>query len=234
MDVDGDLATVAALIADRGRAAMLDALMGGGALTSGELARIACVTPATGSLHLRRLLDGGLVKVEPLGRQRYYRLAGQPVAEALEALALIAPPKPVRSLRQSQTAVALRYARTCYDHLAGVVGVALTHSLLVDGALAEHDHGQLALTSVGDQVLTRFGVDVPALRHQRRPVARGCLDWTERTPHLAGSAGAALLARLLELGWLAPGRVRRGLVVSAAGRAGLASAFSCTVPEPRA
>jgi DNA-binding transcriptional ArsR family regulator len=234
MNAEADIAGVAALIADRARAAMLDALMDRRALSSGELARLAGVSPATASIHLKRLLDGGLVEVEPHGRHRYYRLAGEMVAQALEALGLVARPLPVRSLRQSQTALALRYARTCYDHLAGVVGVALTRALLAAGALAEHDHFQLSLTPAGDQVLAGFGVDVEALRRQRRPLARGCLDWTERAPHLAGAAGAALLARMLELGWLTPSPFRRGLIVTAAGHAGLADAFRCVLPSPAA
>src|SRR6266508_5426174 len=128
MDADADVAGVAGLLADPARVTMLDALLGGHALPAGELARRAGITAPTASAHLRRLLDGGLVAVQAQGRHRYYRLAGPAVAEALETLSLIAPPRPVRSLRQSQRAEALRFARTRYDHLAGVVGVTLADS----------------------------------------------------------------------------------------------------------
>jgi DNA-binding transcriptional ArsR family regulator len=135
MDADVDVAGVAGLLADPTRVAMLDALHAGRALSAGELARVAGVAAPTASAHLRRLLDGGLVAVETQGRHRYYRLAGPAVVAAVEALSVIARPRPVRSLRQSQRAQALRFARTCYDHLAGVVGVAVADALLRADAL---------------------------------------------------------------------------------------------------
>ena len=228
--MDADVAAVAGLLADPARARMLDALLAGGALPAGELARHAGVTPPTASAHLRRLRQGGLLTVQAQGRHRYHRLAGPAVAEAIEALALIAPPLPVRSLRQSQRAEALRFARTCYDHLAGVVGVALTDSLLRSGALRPAAGRDYRVTPRGERLLGGLGVDVGELRRRRRTFARGCLDWTERTPHLSGALGAALLERLLHLGWLACGRVPRGLVLTAAGRAGLAGTFACHLP----
>jgi DNA-binding transcriptional ArsR family regulator len=231
MDVDGDIAVVGGLLADPARVAMLDALFGGDALPAGELARRAGVAPPTASAHLRRLLDGGLVVVEPRGRHRLYRLAGPAVAEAMEALALIAPPRPVRSLRQSQRAQALRFARTCYDHLAGVVGVAVTDALLRSGALLPAGARDFDLAPAGEELLAPLGLGVAEARRQRRAFARRCLDWTERSPHVAGALGAALLARLLDLGWLARGRVPRGLVLTEAGRAGLGATLGCAV-EP--
>jgi DNA-binding transcriptional ArsR family regulator len=228
--MDADVAAVAGLLADPARARMLDTLLSGCALPAGELARHAGVTPQTASTHLRRLLQGGLLAVEAQGRHRYYRLAGPAVAEAIEALALIAPPLPVRSLRQSQRAEALRFARTCYDHLAGVVGVALADSLLEAGALRSAAGRDYHVTPHGERLLGDIGVDVGELRRRRRAFARACLDWTERTPHLSGALGAALLERLLHFGWLARGRVPRGLVLTDAGRDGLAEAFACHVP----
>ncbi len=233
MDADADVAGVAGLLADPARVTMLDALLGGHALPAGELARRAGITAPTASAHLRRLLDGGLVAVQAQGRHRYYRLAGPAVAEALETLSLIARPKPVRSLRQSQRAQALRFARTCYDHLAGVAGVALADSLIRAGALRPDGGRDYEVTSEGEALLGGLGVDVAALRHQRRAFARRCLDWTERTPHLSGALGAALLARLLDLGWLSHGRVPRGLVLTSAGRDGLAQALGCEIAAPR-
>jgi DNA-binding transcriptional ArsR family regulator len=230
--MDADVASVAGLLADPARVRMLDELLAGRALAAGELARHAGVTPPTASAHLRRLLDGGLLSVEAQGRHRYYRLAGPAVAEAMEALSLIAPPRPVRSLRQSQRAEALRFARTCYDHLAGVVGVALADALLRAGALRAAAGRDYDVTPEGEAALGGLGVDVAELRRQRRAFARRCLDWTERAPHLSGALGAALLERLLDLGWLTRGRVPRGLVLTGAGRDGLAAALACHLPAP--
>jgi DNA-binding transcriptional ArsR family regulator len=231
--MEADLAGVAGLLADPARTVMLDRLLAGRALSAGELARSAGVAPPTASAHLRRLLDGGLVVVEAQGRHRYYRLAGPPVAEAMEALALLARPRPVRSLRQSQRAEALCFARTCYDHLAGVVGVATADALVRTGALRPAGDRDYQPTATGERLLGGLGVDVAALRRRRRAFARRCLDWTERTPHLSGALGAALLERLLELGWLARGPVPRGLLLTAAGRDGLARTLACHLTDPR-
>jgi DNA-binding transcriptional ArsR family regulator len=225
--MDADISGIAALLADPARVAMLDALFDGRALSAGELARRAGVAAPTASAHLRRLLAGGLVAVQAQGRHRYYRLAGPAVAEAMEALSLIAPPRPVRSLRQSQQAQALRFARTCYDHLAGVVGVAVTDALVDAGALRPVADRDYDLTPHGEQLLGDLRVDVAGLRRQRRAFARHCLDWTERSPHLSGALGAALLVHLLDLGWLVRGRVPRGLALTDAGHDGLVGVFGC-------
>ena len=226
MDADADITGIAALLADPARVAMLDALFDGDALSAGELARCARVTPPTASAHLRRLLKGGLVAVQAQGRHRYYRLAGPAVADAMEALGVIAPPRPVRSLRQSQRAQALRFARTCYDHLAGAVGVAIADALL-RAALRPVGDRDYDLTAHGERLLGDLGVDVAELRRRRRAFARVCLDWTERSPHLSGALGAGLLARVLDLGWLVAGRVPRGLALTDAGRDGLVRVFGC-------
>lgn len=230
---DSDIAPVAALLADRGRAAMLTALLDGRALPAGELARAAGVTPQTASGHLARLLEGGLVTVVRQGRHRYYRLAGAEVAQAIEALGRLGGPVPVpvRSLRQSRRARALAVARTCYDHLAGRVGVLLFEALadrgLIEPSGAGED-GEYALTPKGAEVLGDLGVGIPA---GRRRFAVACLDWTERRPHLGGALGAALTGRLVELGWLERGRERRALVVTEEGRRGLTDVFGCLPPE---
>jgi DNA-binding transcriptional ArsR family regulator len=224
--VEADISGIAALLSDPTRVVMLDALLDGRALPAGELARCARVGAPTASAHLRRLLDGGLLTVEAQGRHRYYRLAGPAVAEAIEALSVLAPPRPVRSLSQSQQAQALRFARTCYDHLAGAVGVAVADALLRT-ALRPVGARDYDLTKHGRQLVDDFGVDLAELHRQRRTFARRCLDWTERSPHLSGALGAALLDRLLELGWLVGGRMPRGLVLTDTGREGLLRAFGC-------
>ncbi|PZS31716.1 MAG: transcriptional regulator [Pseudonocardiales bacterium] len=224
---NADLAPVARLIGDPTRAVMLDALLAGRPLAAGELARLAGVTAQTASAHLGLLLDAGLIGVEKQGRHRYFRLAGEDVAGALEALALISPARPVRSLRQSQSARALGYARTCYDHLAGVAGVAVLDAML-DQEWLRTGEGGYDLTVTGAAAVEGLGLDVAALRERRRSFARPCLDWTERRPHLAGSVAAAMTATMIERGWFVRRRAGdRGLRVTESGIAGLAEVFGC-------
>jgi DNA-binding transcriptional ArsR family regulator len=219
-----ELTTIGRLLGEPARAAMLDALLGGEAMAAGELARVAGVSAPTASEHLGRLREGGLVEPIASGRHRYYRLASPDVAQVLEALSLLAPvvpPRPVRSLRQARTDEAMRLARTCYDHLAGQVGVALHDALVMRGALLPGGDGYL-LSADGERLLGGLGVPVAAARAARRHFARPCLDYTHRRPHLAGALGAAVCSRLLAAGWLvrrAPGQ--RALRVTDAGRAAL-------------
>jgi DNA-binding transcriptional ArsR family regulator len=220
--MDADLAAVAALIADPSRAAMLDALTGGEAMTAGALARIAGVAPPTATGHLARLERGGLVVSERRGRARHVRLAGPQVARALEALAAVAPLKRPAGLRAWQHGEALRAARSCYDHLAGVAGVALADALVARGVL-EPGEGAFAITPGGDRALAAFGLDMGAVRGARRATARACLDWSERRPHVAGALGAALLDELLRRRWLRRRPDGRALTLTPAGAAGLAA-----------
>lgn len=223
------MAGIARLIGEPARAAMLDALLTGNALAAGELARVAGVTAATASEHLSRMKSAGLVATVAAGRHRYYRLASADVAHALEALAVLAPSRPVTSLRQSRRNEALLTARTCYDHLAGRVGVGIYRSLLADEALAPTADG-LDLTESGRDRLDGLRIDVAAARAGRRVFARSCLDFTERQEHLAGALGAAICARLLELDWLRhrdPGH--RGLRVTELGQRKLSDHFGIDV-----
>jgi DNA-binding transcriptional ArsR family regulator len=225
---DSDIAPVAALLADGARAAMLMALLDGLPRAAGELSKLAGVSAATTSAHLARLLDGGLLAVQPQGRHRYYRLAGPEVAMVIEVLAQVSPVKPAVGLRRSREAAFLADARTCYDHLAGRAGVALLDALLDGRILAGYptEAGTCyELTAAGERALAGFGVDVAALRHTRRKFAGSCLDWTQRRPHLSGALGAAITSRLLELGWIERGRARRSVRVTLAGLDGLASTF---------
>ena len=216
--VEVDLAGVARLIGEPARAAMLDALLGGRALAAGELARrFAGVSPATASEHLARLREGGLVDVVAAGRHRYHRLAAPEVGHALEALALISRPRPIRSLRHFRAVRALATARTCYDHLAGRIGVGVHDALVGRGALIAGGAGY-ELTPAGADFLADLGVDVPGARGRRRAFARPCLDFTERRPHLAGALGAAVCTRVLAAGWLVHrARDQRGLRLTPSG-----------------
>lgn len=231
MGSDVDTAAAARLIANRARCAMLDALFDGGERTAGALARAAGIAPSTASGHLRMLADGGLITLEQRGRQQFARLASPEVAHALEALSTIAPTTPSTSLRDSNRAQALRHARTCYDHLAGALGVALTDALNASDILAGN---ALALTDTGAERLTQFGIDIPALRAARRPLTSPCLDWSEQRTHLAGALGAALCQQLIDRGWIARMPEPRIVRLTPAGQRGLAHSFDLTcIPEPR-
>lgn len=192
-----DLAAVGTLLGSPSRAAMLDALMTGRALTATELARVADVSRATASEHLARLREGGLVAVVSQGRHRYHRIAGPNVAAALESLSHVAPAKPVTTLRQSGRARSLAVARTCYDHLAGRSGVAL-HDAMVSRSWLVPEPGGYALTDAGTAGLLSWGVDLSSARGSRRIFARACLDWTERREHLAGSLATAIATTLID------------------------------------
>ncbi len=250
VDGDADIAKVGALVADPARARILMALGDGRALPASVLSDEAGVAASTASSHLGKLLDGGLLSVERHGRHRYFRLAGPDVAGLIESLARLAPAVPVRSLREGTKAQAVRYARTCYDHLAGVVGTGLMQAMLDRGLLeggdgrfdaaVAHDDRLAApgfdfdyrLTERGVSELADFGVDLPSLRSKRRPLVRYCVDWSEQRHHLAGALGAALAERMLDLDWIRRARRSRAVHVSEAGYAGLRERFGLRL-EPR-
>lgn len=220
VDGDVDIAPVAALLGDPARAAIVAALHDGRASTAGELARRAAVAPSTASEHLRRLVDGGLLAVERSGRQRNFRLASTEIARAVEALAAIAPRRPVRTLRAANTASALEAARTCYDHLAGRLGVAIAESLVRLEALEATDGG-FAAGPRAEEVFGGLRIDLASISRRRRPFALACLDWSERRPHVAGALGAALASRSLEAGWVERLERSRAVRVTAGGRTAL-------------
>jgi DNA-binding transcriptional ArsR family regulator len=217
---DADLAALGAVLAEPARARILLALGDGRALPASVLAAEASVAPSTASAHLARLVDAGLLTVRPQGRHRYYALAGAHVGELIETLARLAPAAPVRSLREGTRAHALRRARTCYDHLAGRLGVAL-FGALVDGALVIGGDGRhepaharedrlaapgrdvhYRLTAAGRDRLSQLGVHLSAPDPDGEISVRYCVDWTEQAHHLSGAVGRALTTRLFDLGWL--------------------------------
>jgi DNA-binding transcriptional ArsR family regulator len=231
---------------ERARARVLMALLDGRALPAGVLAAEAGVAASTASEHLARLVAAGLLTVQRQGRARYFRLAGPEVAEVLEALARISPPEPIRSLRQGTRAHALRRARTCYNHLAGRLGVAVMGAMLDRGLLTGgdgHHHPEQAetdrlaapgtdltyrLTQRGRKTLTALEIDLDALsRH--KPMIRYCVDWSEQRHHLAGALGDALTRRMFDLGWIRHVSQHRAVALTDTGRQGLNDAFG--IPE---
>jgi DNA-binding transcriptional ArsR family regulator len=219
------MAQLATLLADGTRASFCLALLDGRAWTAGELARMAGVAPSTASAHLSQLVSGGLLAEERQGRHRYIRLASSRVAQMIEDLAGYAPPTPTPtgSLRAVNARTGLAHARTCYDHLAGRLGVLLVDAMAARGLL-EQEAG-LALTGQGLRWLSDLGIDVTALRSTRRPMVRHCLDWTERRPHLAGAAGAALCRRFFDSGWITRTGSTRAVRLTPSGRRGLEAAL---------
>lgn len=226
----GRLAALAALLADETRASFCLALLDGRAWTAGELARYAGVAPSTASEHLGRLVAGGLLAEERQGRHRYVRLAGERAAHLVEELASQAmpgEPEAPRSLRAASVGSALARGRTCYDHLAGRLGIRITEAMTVRGLLRQ-DTG-FALTEAGLEWFDALGI--PLDRSGRRPLVRGCLDWTERRPHLAGAAGAALCAHVLEAGWCERFGSGRAVRVTSAGARALSDRLGLA-PDP--
>ncbi|MBF6244625.1 MULTISPECIES: ArsR/SmtB family transcription factor [Nocardia] len=230
-----DIAAVGALLADATRARMMIGLADGRALPASVLAAEAGVAASTASEHLARLVEGGLLTVERSGRHRYYRIANAQVGAAIEALAVLAPTRPVRSLRESTRAAALRRARSCYDHLAGRLGVAVTEALLERQALTRTDGVAGTARAQGDPIsapmtdhpyrlgpnaeplFAELGVDLGAARDRRRPLLRFCVDWSEQRHHLSGALGAAVLTRMESAGWVERPGTRRTLRLTDSG-----------------
>lgn len=221
---EADIARAAALFADRSRARVLMGLADGRALSATMLAAEAGVSPQTMSAHLAKLQSAGLVTVQRSGRHRYYALAGAHVGEILEALTVVAQPRPIRSLRQGTRAQRLRAARTCYDHMAGQLGVGVTQALIQRAVLVRDDGVADTSRRPGDRLsapmsnhpyrlggaatttLRALGIDMEQIAedsaHRSRPLLKFCLDWTEQRHHLSGALGAAVMTTFLRAGWL--------------------------------
>ena len=215
------LASTAFLMADPARAAMLMMLIDGLARPAGELAYAAGVTAQTASTHLAKLLAGGLLTVEAQGRHRYFRLANPQVAVALESLAAISPAPTIHERPRTRQAQDLRFARCCYDHLAGQLGVALARGLQARGFIVPLPGKQFDITAAGNAWLAHMGFDAAQLKANRRGLARQCLDWTEREHHLAGPLGVQLMSLLCTKGWLRRVKDSRAIQVTPKGWTGL-------------
>lgn len=228
MDVEyaeSPVSGIAAAIAEPARTRMLYALLDGRARTSTELAMVGEVSPSTASVHLARLRERRLLKVHAQGKHRYYSLADAQVAAALEALSVIAGPP--RDAFEPNTPHRLRAARTCYDHMAGALAVALHDRLFALRWLkrGRDENDGYELTTSGVEALVNLGVDVEAARGARRRFACACLDWSERRPHLAGAIGAELLGVALKRKWITRDLDSRALGVTPAGKRELRARF---------
>ena len=212
------ISLIAGLIGEAGRIQMLTILLSGNGHSASELALAANASPQTASSHLAKLLTGGLIVCERRGRQRLYRLKSSDVASAVEALGALA--------QKSESAVVpeLRFARTCYDHLAGVLSIALRNELLKREILRQRGN-EFLLTTTGEEFLRTLDIDAASLRGLRRSFARKCLDWTERHHHVGGSVGAALLANFRQRKWLASVRGSRVVRITHEGEAGFERVF---------
>lgn len=221
------VAQISQLIGEPGRFRMLIALLNGKGCSASELAMTAGVSPQTASSHLSKLLSGGLVACERSGRQRVFQLKNRDVAAAVEALGALAHGQTESSVPE------IRFARTCYDHLAGVLAIALRDELLRTGVLRQREKG-FEVTDQGQHRLNELSIDLQALRRMRRGFGNRCLDWTERHPHIGGALGAALLTRLLELRWIARVRGTRAVRVTHTGERGLEEMFGIRCAKLRA
>ena len=201
MNVYPNISYIAKLIAEPTRAIILDCLMNNQALPASELAYMAKVSNPTISSHLSKLIEGNLLTVEQHGRHRYYRIANQEVAEVLEKLGTIAPTVQVRSLKQSNQLKQVRYARTCYDHLAGKLGVEITEKLLHKEFLILEE-GEYIVTEQGKQWFLNFGINIETAHIKRRVFAKPCLDWSERRYHISGWLGSAIAKLFFEQEWI--------------------------------
>ena len=225
------ISEIGALVGDPGRANMLSALLDGRALTASELAWSAGVAAATASEHLAKLVAAGLLDVTRQGRHRYFRLASPEIARMLESMMVVANgANPAEPRRRATPRIdpSLRRARTCYDHLAGQLGVGIADRLVAQGILVLGDEAG-ELTESGRAWLESFGITVEPLGRTRRLFCRPCLDWSERRPHLAGGLGAALCRRCSELGWIERERDSRAVAVTPTGLRGFAEVFGLSL-----
>jgi DNA-binding transcriptional ArsR family regulator len=225
------MSEIAALVGNPARANVLMALLDGRALTASELAYAAGVSPQTTSGHLAKLTQARLLALTKQGRHCYYRLASPQVGRMLEGIMSVAADGPSRYRPHWRGDEELRTARTCYDHLAGRLGVALADALMARGHLVLTEDGGM-VTPAGEEFLVGFGLDMHRIARGHRAFCRPCLDWSERRPHLAGAVGAALAARCFELGWVARVRDTRALKIPSQGRRGLAETFGIALPVP--
>jgi DNA-binding transcriptional ArsR family regulator len=206
----------AALVGDPTRATILWTLLDGKALTATELAIAADTTPQNISMHLNKLLQADLLSAEQQGRHRYYRFSRKDIAYAIEAIAALVPASATKHKDQAEITPAIKYCRTCYDHLAGKIGVAICDSLVHQKIVIEQQK-EFSLSKKGEKWFAGFDIDASDLKKQRRSFIRPCLDWSERRYHIAGSLASSLLDTMLAADWIRRTRNSRAIVITASG-----------------
>jgi DNA-binding transcriptional ArsR family regulator len=227
MSTSPNIAKVASLVSETSRAAILTTLLDDRFHTASELAYQAGIKQQTASFHLAKLAELNMVTVESQGRHRYYRLANAEIAQILESLLALSPPVEIKSLKQSSELKALKHARTCYDHLAGRLGVELTNFLLEMGYLMESEK-EFIVTSKGESFFEDFQIDLEQIKRKKRKFSVKCIDWSERHHHLGGALGNSLLERLLELNWIQRHSKTRAINLTHIGKQGMKEVFSST------
>lgn len=229
MDVEEKFIRISGLLCEPVRSRMLWNLLDGRAYTAGELAIATNILSTSASNHLSKLLDAGIVKVEVQGRHRYYSFSGPEVAYAMEALANLAIDKQ-GTQKNNEITSGVKYCRTCYDHLAGLVGVSITEAMEQKGYLKRAE-AAYNVTASGWKWLLQLGIEEPSLANNRRPLTRQCLDWSERKPHLAGLLGAELLNQMLLKKWFRKVQFSRELAVTSKGRGEIYRLLGITLPS---
>lgn len=219
---------IATLIGDPTRASIMWTLLAGKAFTATELAITVSTSPQNISMHLTKLVQANLLVVESQGRHKYYRFARKEIAYAIEAMVSLVPPSINTKNTKTEKDSAIKHCRTCYDHLAGKVGVALTDSLLQQQLLIDTS-GHFEISPEGEKWLTAFGIPLTDLKKQKRSFLRPCLDWSERKPHIAGSLATALLNKMLLEDWLRKTKDSRALIVTTKGKKELKSRLGITI-----
>lgn len=217
MDVEGKFVSIAALICEPARAKMLWNLLDGRAYTASELSVVADISPTSASNHLGKLLEAEMVKVEIQGRHRYYSISNPEVAYTIEGLANLAKDDSAIGVKKEPERNGVKYCRTCYDHLAGFVGVSIVEALESKGYLIKSETMYL-VSEKGWKWFLLFDISKDHFKNKRRPVTRQCLDWSERRPHLAGQLGAAFLNKMFERKWFKRVQFSRELILTAKGR----------------
>ncbi|OBA05294.1 transcriptional regulator [Paenibacillus polymyxa] len=228
MSTKSNVAMIASLVSEPSRAAILTALLDGRFHTASELAHMAGIKPQTASFHLAKMTESQVVTVEKQGRHRYYGIQDPEVAQVMESLLSIAPRVPIQSFKQASENEAIRLARTCYDHIAGHLGVQIMSFFMQKGILSEDQDG-LHITQQGESFFADFQINLKNTRQKRRSFSHKCLDWSERRHHLAGALGKALLDRLFELHWIEHLPTTRAIRITAEGKRGFKEVFEIEI-----
>jgi DNA-binding transcriptional ArsR family regulator len=226
--MENQFVKTAALIGDPTRAVIMWTLLDGRAFTATELAIVANTSPQNISMHLTKLLDGDLLSVEKQGRHKYYRFSNKEVAYAVEAMASLIPKPEITSKKETENYPPIKYCRTCYDHLAGKIGVALTDSLL-EQKIILNKNDTFQISAEGEKWFSDFGIDIEEAQKQKRIFLKPCLDWSERRNHLAGSVGAMLLNKMITEDWLRKTKNSRAIIITGKGEKELLKHFKIVV-----